>query len=250
MKRVQVIAARVALLAGLLVAGVGVSAALADPGNGNGPPSSPPGQGECQHGNSGQECKPDPQPEHGKECESHGNQGGVDEDHCLGTTDSTTTSESTTTSQTTSSSTSTTTEETTTGNQPTTTDETTTRDQPTSTDETTTPTTTTAPPTTQASTTTSVTTTDRQSTTTVAGSGAFTPPGVPPAGQEITPASPTPESNRQGVLSKQTTKAETSAASEAKTTAALPFTGFPIWTVEAFGLLLLAGGLVIRRLTR
>ncbi len=114
MKRVQVVAVRVAVLAGLLVAGVGVSAALADPGNGNGPPSSPPGQGECQHGNSGQECKPDPQPEHGKECDDHGNQGGVDEDHCLGTTDSTTTTESTPTNQTTSPSGSTTTDETTT----------------------------------------------------------------------------------------------------------------------------------------
>src|SRR5919197_819415 len=84
MKRVQVIAAWAAVMAGLLFAGVGVSSALADPGNG--PPSSPPGQGEFEHGNSGQECKPDPQPEHGKDCDDHGNLGGVNEDHCLGTT--------------------------------------------------------------------------------------------------------------------------------------------------------------------
>jgi cobalamin biosynthesis Mg chelatase CobN len=245
MKRVQVVAARVAALAGLLVAGVGVSAALADPGNGNGPPSSPPGQGECQHGNSGQECKPDPQPEHGKECDDHGNQGGVDEDHCIGTTDSTTTTESTPTNQTTSPSTSTTTDETTTTDQPTTSDETTTTDQPTSTGETTT----TAPSTTQRGTTTSVTTTDTQSTTSVTGSGVFTPPDLPPAGHQTTPASPTTESHRHEVLSKQTTKADTSPDSEAKATpGGLPFTGLPIWIVEAFGLLLLAGGLVIRRL--
>lgn len=54
------------------------------------PPDGPPGQGECQHGNSQQECKPDPQPTHGQDCEEHGNQGGVNEDHCVdddGTTD-------------------------------------------------------------------------------------------------------------------------------------------------------------------
>jgi hypothetical protein len=43
----------------------------------------PPGQGPCNHGNSGKECKPDPQPEHGQECDEHGpNEGGVNEDHC------------------------------------------------------------------------------------------------------------------------------------------------------------------------
>lgn len=257
MKRVQVVAARVAVLAGLLVAGAGVSAALADPGNGNGAPSSPPGQGECQHGNSSQECRPDPQPEHGKECDNHGNQGGVDEDHCLGTTESTTTTESTPTDQTTSSITptsteettttdlATTTEETTTTAQATTTDETTTTDQPTSTGETTT----TPPSTTQGGATTSFTTTDTQTTTSVAGSGAFAPPDVPPAGQQTTPASPTTGSHAQEVLSKQAIKADTSTDSVAKVTSGdLPFTGFPIWIAGALGVLLLAGGLVIRRL--
>jgi hypothetical protein len=244
MKRVQVIAARVAVMAGLLIAGVGVSAALANAGNGNGPPSSPPGQGECEHGNSGQECKPDPQPDHGQECEEHGNQGGVDEDHCLGTTDSTTTTETTTTDQTTSASTSTSTQETTTTDQPTTTDETTTTDQPTTTDGTTTTTTTTTQPTTQGSTGSSITTTDTQGTSTVSGSGAFTPPDVPPAGQQTTPASPTTRSNLKQVLAEDTTKADVKA-----TPGGLPFTGFRAWIVEVLGLLLLAGGLAIRRLT-
>lgn len=36
----------------------------------------------CDHGNAGKPCKPDPQPDHGKDCEEHGNHGGVNEDHC------------------------------------------------------------------------------------------------------------------------------------------------------------------------
>lgn len=69
------------LAAAALVAG-GVVASVALANNGHGPPSSPPGQGECEHGNSGKPCKPDPQPEHGKDCEHHGKNGGVNEDHC------------------------------------------------------------------------------------------------------------------------------------------------------------------------
>ena len=59
----------------------------------------PPGQGPCNHGNSGKECKPDPQPDHGKECDEHGpNEGGVNEDHCaVGTTETTGTTVDTTT---------------------------------------------------------------------------------------------------------------------------------------------------------
>lgn len=46
-------------------------------------PSSPPGQGECDHGNSQQSCKPDPQPSNGQDCDEHGpKEGGVNEDHC------------------------------------------------------------------------------------------------------------------------------------------------------------------------
>jgi hypothetical protein len=67
----------------------------------------PPGQGPCNHGNSGKECKPDPQPDHGADCDEHGpHEGGVNEDHCLaGTTGTTTTA---TTGTTTTSSTTTT----------------------------------------------------------------------------------------------------------------------------------------------
>ena len=68
---------------------------------GNGNPPSPPGQDECQHGNSGKPCKDDPQPDKGKDCEEHGNQGGVNEDHCDAventTTETTETTETTTT---------------------------------------------------------------------------------------------------------------------------------------------------------
>lgn len=82
-------------------------------------PPAPPGQGECAHGNSGKPCKEDPQPEKGKDCDEHGpKEGGVNEDHCKGTTPppptttTDTTTEETTTSETTTSET--TTEETTT----------------------------------------------------------------------------------------------------------------------------------------
>jgi hypothetical protein len=51
----------------------------------------PPGQRPCNHGNSGKECKPDPQPEHGAECVEHGpHEGGVNADHCLSSTPGTT----------------------------------------------------------------------------------------------------------------------------------------------------------------
>jgi hypothetical protein len=49
-------------------------------------PPAPPGQGPCSHGNTGKECKPDPS-ENGKDCDPHGQNGGINEDHCLaGTT--------------------------------------------------------------------------------------------------------------------------------------------------------------------
>lgn len=75
-------------------------------------PPSPPGQDPCSHGNSDKPCRDDPQPGHGKDCEHHGEKGGVDEDHCAGETTETTTD--TTTETTTGTSTSTTTETTTT----------------------------------------------------------------------------------------------------------------------------------------
>jgi hypothetical protein len=62
---------------GFAISGVAVAA-------GNEKPPSPPGQGECEHGNSAKPCKEDPQPDKGKDCEAHGNMGGVNEDHCTG----------------------------------------------------------------------------------------------------------------------------------------------------------------------
>jgi hypothetical protein len=101
-------AAKVVAMAGLLIAGVGVSAALADPGNGNGngPSTTVPGSpgDDCSHGNTGKDCRPDPN-ENGKDCEDHGYAKG-NEDHCdqadtTTTTETTPTTETTTTSETT-----------------------------------------------------------------------------------------------------------------------------------------------------
>jgi hypothetical protein len=50
------------------------------------PPTNPPGQGECQNGNSDHTCAPDPNPDNGQECQEHGNNGGANENHCLTTT--------------------------------------------------------------------------------------------------------------------------------------------------------------------
>ena len=47
------------------------------------PPGVPPGQEPCSHGASDKPCREDPQPLHGKDCEPHGNNGGLNEDHCL-----------------------------------------------------------------------------------------------------------------------------------------------------------------------
>ena len=92
-------AAKVVAMAGLLIAGVGVSAALADPGNGNGngPSTTVPGSpgDDCSHGNSGKDCRPDPN-ENGKDCDQ------ADTTTTTPTTETTTTVETTTTSETTS----------------------------------------------------------------------------------------------------------------------------------------------------
>jgi len=113
MKRFVVIAAMLAAF------GLGSAAAFAATAD---KPPAPPGQPECDHGNSQQQCKDDPSP-NGKDCDQHGNQGGQNEDHC--TTDTTTTEETTTEETTTEE---TTTEETTT--EETTTTETTTESTP------------------------------------------------------------------------------------------------------------------------
>lgn len=46
-------------------------------------------QDGCDHGHTGKDCKPDPQPDHGKDCDKHGNHGGINEDHCATTTTTT-----------------------------------------------------------------------------------------------------------------------------------------------------------------
>ena len=75
MKKLMVVAAMIAAF------GLGGAAAFAASTD---KPPSPPGQGECGHGNTGKPCKEDPQPDRGKDCENHGNHGGVNEDHCKG----------------------------------------------------------------------------------------------------------------------------------------------------------------------
>lgn len=99
---------RRALFAGVIavIFILGVTVAIA----GGGPPGgSPPGQDPCSHGATGKACRPDPGPGHGKDCEHHGNKGGVNEDHCAGTTTTPTTTVGTTTIGTTTATTPTTT---------------------------------------------------------------------------------------------------------------------------------------------
>jgi hypothetical protein len=73
MKRLIMIAA--------MIAAFGLGGAAAFAGTSDKPPS-PPGQDECEHGNSQKPCKDDPQPDKGQDCDEHGNSGGVNEDHC------------------------------------------------------------------------------------------------------------------------------------------------------------------------
>jgi hypothetical protein len=81
------------LLALAVTFGLGLVAAVAaQPGPNN--PGSP--GDNCSHGNSNQLCKPDPQPDRGKDCLDHGNARG-NEDHCLDTTDTTDTTHTDTT---------------------------------------------------------------------------------------------------------------------------------------------------------
>jgi hypothetical protein len=73
-----------AIIVGLLCAGLlgGVASYAASAAK----PPAPPGQDPCSHGNTGKPCRPDPQSDNGKDCEKHGKQGGVNEDHCKGET--------------------------------------------------------------------------------------------------------------------------------------------------------------------
>jgi hypothetical protein len=92
---------RLIMIAGMVVAfGLGSAAAYAATSD---KPPSPPGQPECEHGNGQKPCKDDPQPNHGQDCEEHGNLGGQNEDHCKTDTTptETTPTETTTTTETT-----------------------------------------------------------------------------------------------------------------------------------------------------
>jgi cobalamin biosynthesis Mg chelatase CobN len=211
---------------GLLVAGLGVSAALADPGHRNGPPQTVPGSpgDDCSHGNSDKDCRPDPN-EHGKDCDDHGNARG-NEDHCTSVDTPTTT---TTTSSTT----------------------------------TTNSTTTTAKTTTTTSSSTTTTTTSTPTTTTTQGTTNSTPPGTPGSpsgngppsgGSEVagesasTPPTGAPEVQQgpqhQVEGAQRTVSRVHAIAKQGK----LPFTGFPAWVLALIGSALLAGGLGLRRL--
>src|SRR6476469_5626729 len=100
MKKLLWLSAPLVLALGVMAGGMtGLAASAA-------PPPAPPGQGDCSHGNTGKECKPDPST-NGKDCEQHGNNGvgGVNEDHCLATTPATTTVDTPTTDDTTTTST-------------------------------------------------------------------------------------------------------------------------------------------------
>jgi cobalamin biosynthesis Mg chelatase CobN len=222
MKKLLWLAAPLVLALGVMAGGTtGFAASSAAP-------PAPPGQGDCSHGNTGKDCKPDPST-NGKDCDIHGNNGvgGVNEDHCLVATTPATTTDETTTNQTT---TNQTTDETTT-NQTTTSGTTTNKT-------TTTPVTTTA--TDESSTTSQTTTTAAPGTTTSAGHSSGTlSASAPPAAK--------PQLQRE--LAKQAAKAGTGRVSaEHITSGQLPFTGFPVWILALVASATLVAGFGIRRL--
>jgi hypothetical protein len=61
----------------LLFAAVAAPSVSADP-----PPAPPGNDGECTHARSDQPCRPDPQPDHGRDCEPHSANFDGNEDHC------------------------------------------------------------------------------------------------------------------------------------------------------------------------
>ena len=211
MARLRLHGAKVLALAGLMLAGIGASTALANPGdpNGNGPPTTVPGSpgDDCSHGNSDKDCRPDPNA-NGKDCEDHGQARG-NEDHCDAATPTTTTSTSTTS---------------TTSTTPTTLGTTTTPGN------TTTPgtTTTASPPATPSS----------------------TPPASTPSGSTAGAATPPPtKPELQKELAKQTKGVHGAVTSEKANPNELPFTGFPAWIIALIGSAMLATGIALRKVT-
>jgi hypothetical protein len=219
MKKFLCLAALLVLALGVMTGGV--VAGFAAP---SAPPTPPPGQGECSHGKTGKDCKPDPQPEHGKDCDTHGNPGvgGVNEDHCLGTSPTTST-EVTTTNETTT--------------DQTTTNETTTNE--TTTDQTTNETTSSA--TTTNKTTTAATTTPADPLITT---GESSNEGPSESAAAVT------KPQLEGALAKQAAKVGTGRVSpERNASGQLPFTGSSVWILALLGSAMLAAGVGIRRLT-
>jgi hypothetical protein len=215
--------ARVVALAGLLIAGVGVSAALAAPStpNGNGgPQTTVPGSpgDDCSHGNNGKDCRPDPN-ENGQDCDDHGNARG-NEDHCSPAETTTTTPSTSTTTTTTD----------------------------------TTPSTSTTTTTTSSSTTT--TTTSQTSTTSTGGGNpppTTTTPAAPPAAPAGTAApaasEPATKPELQQELAQQIKGKQAARVSPAaRNPGELPFTGFPAWALALVGSTMLATGLGLRKL--
>jgi hypothetical protein len=201
--------ARVVALVGLLIAGVGVSAALAAPStpNGNGgPPTTVPGSpgDDCSHGNNGKDCRPDPN-ENGKDCDDHGNARG-NEDHCSPAETTTTTPSTSTTTTTSSSTTTTTTSQTSTtstggGNTP--------------------------PPTTTPA----------------------APPAAPAGTAAPAASEPATKPELQKELAQQVKgKRAARVSPAARNPGELPFTGFPAWALALVGSTMLATGLGLRKL--
>lgn len=206
MKKFLCLAALLVLALGVMTGGV--VAALAASST---PPMPPPSQGECSHGKTGKVCKPDPQPEQGKDCDIHGNPGvgGVNEDHCLGASPATSTDVTTTNE--------------------TTTDQTTTNETTSSADTTSNKTTTAAA-------------------TTPAGPSITTGESSSTGPSESAPAVTKPQ--LEGVLAKQAAKGGTGPVSRERNAAGqLPFTGSSLWILALLGSAMLAAGLGIRRLT-
>jgi hypothetical protein len=210
MKKFLCLATLLVLALGVMTGGVvgGFAASSA-------PPTPPPGQGDCSHGKTGKVCKPDPQPEQGNECDTHGNDGvgGVNEDHCLGTSPTTSTDVTTT-------------------------DQTTTNE--TTTDETTTNETTTVQTTTNETTT--AATTPRADPLITIGETSIEGPSEP------APAVTKPQLER--ALAEQAARVGTGRVSpERNASGQLPFTGSSVWILALLGSAMLAAGVGIRRLT-
>ena len=205
--------AKVLALAGLLLAGIGASAALATPGdNGNGPPTTVPGSpgDDCSHGNSGKDCRPDPS-QNGQDCDDHGNARG-NEDHCQGSTPTTSTTPATTTQTTTTQTASTTT--------------------------------------TTSSTTTTLTSSTTPSGSTTATTTSPTPgkPASPPTSSGTAgAATPPTKPELQKELAKQARGVRGTESSARSNPQELPFTGFPAWILAGIGSAMLAAGLALRK---